>query len=297
MLDWDDLRFFLVLSEAGSVRSASADLGVSHSTVSRRIEQLEEQVGTTLFDRTPEGFRLTDAGTGIISSARRISDEVNSIERQVAGEDARLSGRIRVTMPDIAATHIFMDDFAEFTQRYPDIELELEVSYDVFDLSRREADLAIRIIRKPASPPENLIGRMLTEVYGTAYATPEYLERTTPDKTPERARWLSFIDPDERPDWLDDTPYPDVPAWGRMANLLVQVAACKAGLGMSLLPCVVGDSEPGLVRVDSAKILNRHEIWLLSHPDLRNTARIRVLREFIVERMASKEAAIRGGEK
>jgi DNA-binding transcriptional LysR family regulator len=293
MLDWDDLRFFLTVARGGSVRAAATDLGVSHSTVARRIEALERDIGVRLFDRTPEGYQITPPGQGLLASAQRIDEEVGQIERTLLGQDTRLSGTITVTLPDMAAVHIYMDDFADFCRLYPDISLNIDPSYEIADLARREADVALRLLAHDSAPPEHLIGRELAPVYQTWYASTDYLARIPPERLASEGRWLGWS-PDQPVAMQTRGEQPPAPVWSSFPNVLLQVAACRAGLGVASLACIVGDNEPGLVRLPGAPLVSKRSIWLLSHPDLRDTARIRVFREFITERTKAKAARLRG---
>lgn len=282
MLDWDDLRFFLTVAKAGSVRAASNELKVSHSTVGRRIEQLEENIGTKLFDRTPDGYQITVAGEGILASARKMDEEVNNIRRTVVGGDARLEGAIVVTLPDIAAIHMYMSDFADFQKLYPKISLEIQTSYEVFDLARREADVAIRMISNQSSPPDYLIGRKLAAIHQAAYAHRDYPIDST------EASWLGWQDNERMLKVIEAGGFSNRVIRGVFPNVLTQLSACQHGMGIALLPCMIGDNDPDLVRVPPGESITTYDVWLLSHPDLRDTARIRVFREFITERTAEK---------
>ncbi|MGR8946757.1 MAG: LysR family transcriptional regulator [Gammaproteobacteria bacterium] len=294
MLDWDDLRFFLTVAKAGSVRAASNELKVSHSTVGRRIEQLEENIGTKLFDRTPDGYQITSAGENILSSAKKMDEEVNNIRRTIVGGDSKLEGPIVVTLPDIAAIHIYMDDFASFQKIYPKISLEIRTSYEVFDLSRREADVAIRMLSNQSSPPDYLIGRKLAAIHQAGFAHREYLKGRDPSNPDSGMNWLGWEDNTRLLDIIGRANYPTLPISGVYPNVLTQLSACQHQMGIALLPCLIGDADPNLVRVPPGTSLSTYDVWLLSHPDLRDTARIRVFREFISERTMEKSKVLAG---
>lgn len=294
MLEWDDLRFFLALAQAGSVRAASAKINVSHSTVARRVEQLEKQLGVALFSRTPDGYRITPAGSGILAAASRMDDEVHAIERQLLGQDTKVEGCLNVTLPDVTAIHLYMDDFADFSRLYPDISLDLHTSYDVFDLARGEADVALRMIRPGASPPEHLLGRKLAPIYSSCYANIDYLRTLDLAAAPHAARWLGWTDDPPNPRWVSESQFPEAPVWNRFNSALTQAEACKQGMGLAILACFIGDNLPMLTRVPPGKRVHTRDIWLLSHPDLRDTARVRVFREFIAERTLAKIELLSG---
>ena len=296
MLDWDDLRFFLTVANAGSVRAASNELKVSHSTVGRRIEQLEENIGTKLFNRTPDGYQITEAGQNILESAKKMDEEVNNIRRTVVGGDAKLEGPIVVTLPDIAAIHMYMEDFATFQQMYPKISLEIRTSYEVLDLSRREADVAIRMISNQSSPPDYLIGRKLGAVHQAAYAHRDYLADNDLGDPDCGLSWLGWGDNMRMHELIREGNYPVFPFRGVFPNVLTQLSACQHQMGIALLPCMIGDMDTELVRVPPGSSISSYDVWLLSHPDLRDTARIRVFREFIAERTMEKSKQFVGVE-
>lgn len=294
MTNWDDLKFFLALVRHRSVRSAAASIGVSHSTVARRILDLEGLMGVRLFDRTAEGYAPTVAGEEMIEAAEKVEDEVAGIERRVLGTDAKLSGEIRVTMPNVVAEGLLMPDFVRFGRDYTDINLNIITSYDFADLTRREADVAIRLIRIGQSPPEHLVGRRIARFYSAAYATREYLESVSLETDPASARWIGWGDREAFPGWVKNSAFPKTPARDRINDVMIQYQATRHGMGLSLLPCFLGDPDPLLNRVGLDPPKQNFDIWLLSHPDLRDTARLRAFRDFIADAIAAKRDLIEG---
>jgi len=172
-MEWDDVRIFLALVRAGSVRASAAKAGVSHSTVARRVEALETRLGAKLFDRLPSGYALTAAGEDLYEVAESVENEMDAVRRRLVGQDRRLAGVIRVTMVDIIATHLLMPDLTRFNELYPDIELEVVITYEPLNLTRREADIAIRFAK---NPPDHLIGHRLASAANAVYATQDYLD-------------------------------------------------------------------------------------------------------------------------
>ncbi|WP_299618265.1 LysR family transcriptional regulator [Pelagibius sp.] len=279
-MDWDNLRIFLALAQQKSVRGAAGALGVSHSTVSRRIESFEDSLGVRLFERLPDGFVLTPFGEDMMQTARRLEEAVNGLERRVLGQDARLRGDLRVTMPDLLAAKLLMPDLVAFGKRYPDINLEVAISYTPFDLGRREADVAIRITR---DPPEALVGRKIITYARATYASRAYLAEHDPVAEPDSVTWIGWDDRSRHPRWVRETPFPGAPVRGRLNNAMVQLAAAKAGMGLAMLPCFMGDTEPDLRRVPPGKPEPAWDIWILTHEDLRATARVRAFMDFMAE--------------
>ena len=323
-LRWDDLRVFLATARAGSARAAGAELGVSHSTVARRVEELEARLGTTLFDRIDSGYAITPTGRRLRERAEDMERTALGAERLVAGEDDRLEGDVRVTLPLSLACGPLMHDLVGFARAHPRIDLELETSDDLLDLARREADIAIRFQRLGEAPPERLLGRHVGISCNAAYASPDYLERHAlapagaPTGAPTgasdagapgasgggtpgaeasgapEARWLGWGEGVRRPPWIGATAFPELVSRHRFDDPMLQLHAARAGAGLALIPCMLGDAEPGLVRVPGAEPIALFDVWILSHPGLRDMARLRAMRDWLVAALEAKGPALRG---
>lgn len=280
-MDWDDIRYFLTVSRSGSIRSAAAQLGVNHSTVSRRINQLEKQLGVRLFDKLPTGYLITPAGEEIIDYAIQIEEQTNALERQIFGRDKELSGKLRVTLPEVLATHLLMPDFKLFSQSYPGIHIELVASDNEFSLSKREADVAIRVTN--GSPPDHLIGRKLLTYSVSTYASPEYLKKENNLNEAITLNWLGWDDDVPIPRWIKQSEFPDIPIKHQASHIAVQLVAARAGMGISTLPCFIADPDPQLVRIPGASVQPKRDIWLLTHQDLKQTARVKAFTHFMAE--------------
>ena len=278
-MDWDDLKVFLALARGGSVRVAAQALGVSHSTVARRIEGFEKALGVRLFDRMPDGYVLSALGEQMVERAERAESELLGLEREVSGQDAKLAGRIRVTMPAPLASDLLMPDLVRFARIYPDIDLDLAISSDIFDLSRREADVAIRFVEKPA---EHLVGRRLPEFCDAAYAAPGYIEDNSFAGDRPTGRWIGWQDEIAFPRWVRDSDHPKCKTKWLVPEVMIQRAAARAGLGIAHLPCFLGDKDPDLRRVPPGRTKPARPGWVLTHPALRTTERVRVFVQFIV---------------
>jgi len=286
-MDWDDLRFYLAVARKGSIRAASEVLAVNPSTVSRRIDVLEKKLGVRLFERLPTGYVLTSTGEEIIESAQHIEDEVARLDRQVNGRDARLSGVLRITMPTILSTHLLMPDLAAFAVSYPGIQLELAISNEELNLKKREADVAIRLT---ANPPEYAVGRRILTPKKCIYASHQYIEQ----HDPEKMQWLGWEDTEPIPAWIKESVFPNSPIYHQSDDLHVQIEAAKAGMGMAMLPCFVGDSEPKLKRLTTETSTACGDIWVLTHKDLHNTARVRAFIDFMVAAFEKHRDLIEG---
>ena len=183
-MEWDDLRYVLAVANAGSLAGAARKLGVNHTTVLRRIGVFEKELGLRLFERLPTGYVLTAGGEELIAAARHIDETVTTLERKLAGQDLRLSGAVRVTTTDTLMGSIVPEILAEFRESHTGIQVEVAVSNLMFNLTKRDADVAIR----PAKdPPETLIGRRIAKIAFAIYGSPQYLAR----QQAEGSRWSS----------------------------------------------------------------------------------------------------------
>jgi DNA-binding transcriptional LysR family regulator len=285
MKQWDDLRYFLAVSRQRSLSGAARELGVNHATVFRRINSLEEDLGLALFARLPSGYVLTQGGEELLDYAERIEQEVFAFERRVTGSELHLRGTLRLTTVDTVVHYALMPHLRTFSERYPQILLEVVTDNRFFSLTKREADLAIR----PTTRPEdNVVARKLLGVAVAVYGAREYLARHEAPGAPGDLRGHRIVRGD---DSLSHLP---AEAWMsrqvaeeqvvlRTNNLMNQLAAVRAGLGLTMLPCFMGDLEPELVRVLPPEPSLSGQIWLVYHPDLRHTARVRAFADFIVE--------------
>ncbi len=293
-MNWDDTRLFLALARSGSARATASEQGVSHSTVTRRVDQLESDLGVRLFDRDVRGYRLTGAGELMLKSAVRAEDALITAERQLQGRDAQLTGEIRLTTSNIIAMYLIMDDLVAFTRLYPDIDLNVLVSYDSLNLSRREADVAVRIMRLGSSPPEDLVGRKLVTIKNCYYASDAYLAENDPGHANSKARWIGWDDIERFPAWVKASPFPNLPVYGRLNDVMLQAEAARCGLGLTVLPCFFGDSVEGLRRIPNCQPYLSFDLWMLSHPDLRDAARMRTFRAFATEAIDRKKPLLAG---
>lgn len=290
-MDWDDLRTFLAVAQEGTIRGAAKVLKVNHSTVSRRINAFEDQLQVRLFERQPTGYVLTPAGEDVLGSAQSVKEHIDGLQRRVLGQDTKLTGPLRVTLPDVLAIKLLAPNFAEFAANYPGIELEVNVSYETMNLSKREADIAIRITDKP---PETLVGRRVAQYSNCCYASPAYLESHDLRAAPRDANWIGWTDELTSPKWVIESEFPDMPVRYRFPNLLMQLEAARAGMGVAKIPCFLGDPDPGVIRVSGTEPEPSWTVWLLTHEDLRHTARIRAFMEFMADAFAKHKPLLEG---
>ena len=299
MEDWNELRLVLAVARAGSLTSAASLLGIDHSTVFRRLNALEQRLAVRLFERLPGGvYQLTSAGERMAAAAERMEDEALALARDIAGADGRLSGRLRVTSSETLAYSRLTKHLAEFRAVHPGIVVELAIENRVLSLSRREADVALRPIR----PREgDLWGRKLAGVAWTFFASQAYLDAhggpilgAATLGTHALIGWEETAGGIMAADWLDR----NVPADGvayRTNSLVNQSVAAMAGIGLALLPCYLGDGEAGLVRALAEPIQElAGELWIVTHQDLKGTARVRAFFDVVGEGLARERDLFEG---
>jgi DNA-binding transcriptional LysR family regulator len=285
MIDWDDVRYFLAVARGGSVRAAAERLSVTHSTVLRRIAQLEKRLGTHMFAKLPSGYRLTDAGEEVLGFAEQMEASSNQLETRVFGRDRNLRGLLRVTLAPTLATHLLMPDFAEFARLHPEVEMDILPSDEPVNLTNREADVAIRVVYDRNALPANLRGLKGPELFGGAYISRERLAAWRAG-APEPLRWI-VRDRHGIPDWAREGEIPTADVPFRTTDAGAQIVALRQGLGMTTLPCFVGDADPLLVRVPGTGLRMHGTLWLLTQGETSKTTRVRLFTEFISRRLAA----------
>lgn len=291
--DWDDLRFFLAVARAGTLRGGAETLKANHATVSRRLTALEEGIEARLFDRTKTGLQLTQLGEDLLPYARKVEEEVSAASRLVAGRDARPSGPIKLSLPPVLTLSSVMEDLADFSEAHEDIDIHLDISNDRADLARREADITLRVAFEVT---DDVVGRRLVQYGKGVYCSPDYAARME-DNGGRGLTWIGWNEPEEHStaDWVATSPYPNARLRHRMNEGVPQLSLAAAGMGLAMIPCFLGDRYPGLVRAPYHEPVLDRSIWLLFHGDLRRTARIRLFIDFLVARILSRRAEFVAG--
>jgi len=291
MIDWDDVRYFLAAARGGSVRATAKRLGVNHATVLRRIAQLEDRLGAQLFEKLPSGYRLTAAGEEVLEFADQMQASSHQLETRVFGRDQSLRGLLRVTLPPPLASHLLMPDFADFVRLHPDIEMEILSSGELANLTNREADVAIRVVYDRDALPLNLHGLKGPELFGGFYISGDRLAEWRaggPDP-----RWIA-ISGHGVPDWTREGELRTTGAPFRTMDFEAQIAAVRQGIGITTLPCFVGDTDPLLERVPGTDLHLYGPVWLLTQGETRKTKRVRLFTEFVSRRLAAYAPLLAG---
>ena len=311
MQNWDDLRYFHAIAEAGTLNGACKRLGVNHSTVFRRINALEQKLGVRLFERRDARYILTGSGEALVSRTEQITSAIDEVDRLIVGGDQTLEGAIRITAPDGFACYSLPPLIAEFKALYPGIDIELLASGDDFNLSRLEADIALR---STSSPPEHLIGRKLFTMPWNLYGSPQFFNQPIgafglrqlahypligPERSLLRIKAMQWIE--KHSEKLNIT--------ARTNTFMAMAALARQGVGIALLPADVAEGLQllGQVKLES-KVKNKEktkgqaadhshrnglqshsfssDIWLLTHPDYRGNARVRACMQFLTDRLS-----------
>ncbi|MES0825406.1 LysR family transcriptional regulator [Ruegeria sp. SCP11] len=286
-LNWDDLKFFLAVSRSGTIRGGADSIQVNHTTLARRLSVMEERIGSRLFDRSKQGLVLTQLGEDLLPYAERVEEEMATASRIIVGRDAEPSGTVFVTLPHGLAMTSVMDDLSAFAARYPDISLNLTFTNDVADLTRREADVSLRVAHEVT---DDVVGRKLVQMSQAAYCTRSYADGIS-DNGGEGLHFIGWHEPEgaTTAKWIRDSCYPKAQLKHRVSELVPMITLAAAGLGMAYLACNIGDRHPDLIRAPFQKPLPYRSLWLLLHRDLRNTARVRLFVDFLAERITSRK--------
>jgi DNA-binding transcriptional LysR family regulator len=278
-LDWGNLRFFLELARSGSLSRAAQRLSVDRNTVARRVAALEEELGLSLFERGPQGWTRTPAGDELAALASQIEEDVLALARHVDARDSALAGTVRLTTATHLSAHLLVPALPRLRERHPGILLEIAADQRTFDLSRREADLALRMGRPRDG---GLVTRKLSDVAYGLYAARDSPPARRGSVDLAGDPFLSFDaslagTPQER--WLQRVA-PERRVVFRCNSTASLHAAVRLGIGVGVLPCFVAEDDPALTRLEGPEAV-KHELWLLVHGDLRRAPRVRAVIEWV----------------
>jgi DNA-binding transcriptional LysR family regulator len=297
MFDWNDLRYFLAVARHGSTLAAARALKMNQSTVQRRLTELERRIGRPLVRRLPTGYRLTELGQEMLPYAERVEHAVLAFEQQLEGSRRNVAGVVRVTCPEPIVYRITQSALLErFQARYPALRIEFVMSDKYVDLSKGEADVALR---SGDTDDGELVGRKIADSIWAVYASPRYIERHgKPERAEDLERHLVVAFDDTMTNhraakWLGKVA-PNAKVVARNNSVLGLVYAVKSGIGVGALPTALGDAEDDLVRV-LGPIPELTRIWrVLAHPDVRRTPRVSAFFDFITEEIEALRPILTG---
>jgi DNA-binding transcriptional LysR family regulator len=287
-INWDNLRYVLIVANKGSIAAAARELEVNRTTVLRRINTFQEDMNCRIFDRGDSGYVLTAEAEKMIDAAREVESTLFQMQRQIAGHELRLEGELRVTTTDSFMLELLGPLLASFQRTHPHIVVEVLITNNILDLNRRDADVALRPTRLPDT---KLMSRRLCDVEFGIYAVPELAASVDPQLLFE-TRWIGFVD------GLLQTP---IGAWFNAAvdtkyiclrcdSFVALRVAAECGIGVALLPCLLGDASPQLVRLQADTAELTVGLWALAHADLVRSARVHAFIDHLSQALAIRES-------
>ena len=293
-MDWDYLRYVRALAIGGTLAKAGELLGVHQTTVLRRLDQMEESMGVQFFERSRDGLHLTPVGETAFREAERLAIEMENLERKLVGQDSAPVGKVRLAAEDAMMNALLSPILAELVREFPDIELETLTDNDVANLSHREADLTLRSENKPQATLE---GERIAAIESAVYGSARYCRRHRNmdiENHPEGCLWIL---PDETFSHLATGRWyrkhlKNVTSFIRCNSLQSMHALAKAGAGLAVLPCYLGESTRELRRLSDPLEGESVDLWLHVNQDTQQMARVRIVMEYLVERLQALESQL-----
>ena len=294
VLDWNDLRYFLAVARGGSTLAAGRALRVSQTTVARRIAILEDSLGLSLFDRRQAGYALTPDGEELLAYADQVEAAATRFSEAATARTRDLSGSVRITSDELLASTLIAPMLRELYDLHPQIHIELDSSAAVRDLGAGEADIALRPVA--GEQPAGTVGRQICIDDWTLYCSPEYAERRGVPQSREDLKHHAIVGGGSGNLWRH------YQAWLRSLDLEDQVtmhygsstgllAGIRAGLGVAVLPCILAENEPDLIRCFPPRPDHGRTLWLLTHERVRHVPRVRTVLDFLYDRLLKKAAS------
>jgi DNA-binding transcriptional LysR family regulator len=289
MLDWNDLRYFLAVARDGSTLAAARSLRVSQTTVARRIAALEQSLGLLLFEKRQDGYAVSPAGKQLLDRAKQVECSATEFEEAAAAQTRDVTGTVRITMEEIYATTLFAPLLGELYETYPDILIEIDTDQAVRDLGAGEADIAVR--STAGDQQSGVVGRLVCKDDWTPYCSRAYGERHGVPRSFEALKGHTLIGGGGSKVW------PKYQQWLEHVGLEKQVvmhqpssttllSSVRAGIGIAVLPCIIADAEPDLIQCLPPRQNHGRQLWLLTHERVRHTPRVRVVIDFLYDRLS-----------
>jgi DNA-binding transcriptional LysR family regulator len=291
-LSWDEFRLVKAIADSRSLVGAAEALGLNHSTVFRRLGAIEATLGAQLFERSRSGYQPTAAGEEMVALATSMSESIIDFERRVAGRDVKPSGELRITTVDSVAVYLLAPMLAHFRRLNPGVHLDLILAAQNLNLSRRDADVAVRATNEP---PETLIGRRIGPIRWAVYGSKPLIAEFGANAI-EEAPWIGFgenFGAHVGRRWVERVVGPRRQVW-RVNSVMSMAEAVASDGGVALLPCFVGDPQPDLERIGAPMPELDVDLWILTHPDLRQAARVRAFMEIVGADLAKARKRLEG---
>ena len=285
-LDWEDLRVLVELARRGSLSATARALGVTHVTVSRRIANLETDLAQPLFSRESGRYVLTEGGKRILELASPMADNAEAIIRIVSGFHAKIAGPVRITTTESVGAYILMPGLKEIRSQYPDLDLDVRITQQNLDLARNDADIAVRL--SGPNDGSGLEGIKITDLAYHLYGARSYVD----GRKPELFEYIGYAP--EYATWPEAQAFDQLAHGGRTAvrinHLGNRIQAARLGLGLALLPTMMAQTWPELVRVSRGPPVMTREVWVIMHQDLSDVPRIKVCFDVLVETIRARNA-------
>ena len=294
MMDWKSLPAFLAVARQGSLRSAAEQMGGTHATARRQIEALEARLGVQLFRRGADGLRLTAAGRTLLPQALEAETALLKGFNAVQGLDREASGRIRVSADPMTGHFLLAPALAEFSTLYPEIDIELQLSFEIDSIEKLDTDVSIRHVTEVH---EDVVGRKLFPLSIGIFAARGYLDRALPKAGPKGRGldWIGYGAEPELLEYITNSPFPDARVRHVIRDPEMHLHLARAGAGMTVLANWVQSSFPELQRVPGTVLDEKRSTWILLHNDLRRVRRVRLLVDYLAAALLERRAEIIGG--
>ena len=280
-INWDNLRYVLMVAENGSIAAAARELRVNRTTVLRRINSFQDNLSCRIFERSESGYILTPEAEKMIDAAREVENTIFNMQRQIAGRELRLEGELRVTTTDTLIVSVIGPHLASFHRKHPHIVVNVVMTNNILDLNRRDADVAVR---PTGAPDGHLVGRRLADIQFAIYASPDYLGSCNADRLDQHS-WIGFeteLQSTLPGKWLDNN-IPVEKICLRGDSFIALKVASENGMGLSLLPHYLGDSSKYLQKLPIAIEELNTGLWLITHPDLNRSAKVHAFMDHFSE--------------
>jgi len=287
-MDWNALKLFLAIADNGTLTGAAKDLDVNHSTVFRRLNTFEDEIGGRLFERLSHGYELTSIGEELLITAKKISGSFDELERQIIGKDIQPKGTVKITAPNNIAYRYLPRYLTQFNESYPDIRIELLISNLELNMTNRQADIAVRAT---PTPPEHLVGRKVRTLKWSVYGSKAYKKKRGFPENIEQLKTHNLIGATGAPRhlpayvWLEKNHPKNISV--RCDELIAMAAFAEAGQGLAFLPD--DQQRPEIIKLFTFKPGESSDLWLLTHPDLRHVERIKLVMQHLAKSFAAEK--------
>lgn len=292
-LDWEAMPYFLAVARKGTLRGGAEALNANHVTVRRNIEALEASYGVRLFNRSRQGFELTEAGEALVPLAEEAEQSFLGARRRVEGLDKTETGTIRFSLPPMLAFDVVAPILTRFIKAYPGIDLDLHLTDVKEDINRAETDVSLRVAFEVS---DDVVARRLYPITIGTYAHKSYIENEIAQAGPGGVglEWIGWTGSTENPAWIKQSPFPNASVRHGSDEGFMHLSLLRNGYGISKLPAVFEDLYPELSQVPGTEYEQSRTLWVLLHSDMRRTVRVRRFVDFLVAELKALQPQMQG---